>query len=856
MRTADGAGPVNARDGAGLPIAAALPALRQALRTRTSAIVQAPPGAGKSTVVPLALLDEPWLAGRRILVLEPRRLAARAVAQWMAHLRGEPVGATVGYRMRLETRVGPGTRIEVLTEGVLTRMLQDDPALEAAGAVIFDEFHERNLHADLGLALCLDVQQALRPDLRLVLMSATLDAGGLAALLDRAPVIRAPGLSHPVEVRHARRAPGADVVPALARTVREALAAEPGDVLVFLPGAGEIRRTARLLAAPALPAQTQVLALYGDLDPAQQDRAIAPAAPGQRKIVLATSIAETSLTIEGVRVVVDAGLARRTRFDPRSGMSRLVTTRVSRAEAEQRRGRAGRLAPGVCYRLWTAERHAALAEQPPAEIDSADLAPLALELAAWGVSDAAALRWPSPPPPGALAQARALLHLLGALDEQAHITTRGRTMARLGLHPRLGHMLLEAHALGHGAAACALAALLGERDLLRLPAHERCSDLRLPLELVCARDAAALPPGQISRGALQRARRQAAAGSRRLRAVCGPEPAAAAACAGDDLPGVLLAHAYPDRLARRRAGAGARFVLSGGRGAELQPADPLARADWLVAAELDAGGRDARILRAAPLSAAALKQYHGARIETRDVFGWDPATAAVAARRERHIGGLVLDEQPLPRPDPAALAAALIEGVRALGAQVLPWDRTTRQWQARVQFLRRLDPGQWPDAGDAALLAGADAWLAPRLAGMSRRDDLRRLNLRAALAALLDARQQRLLEELAPAHLVVPSGSRIALDYAAGELPVLAVRLQELFGLRETPRIAAGRVAVQVQILSPAQRPVQVTQDLAGFWAGSYAEVRKALRGRYPKHAWPEDPTTAVAGRGPKRRRD
>ncbi len=826
-----------------LPVYTVLPRLLAALAERRTAVLQAPPGAGKSTGVPLALLAADWLAGQRLLMLEPRRLAARAVAERMAALLGERPGETVGYRMRLDTRVGPRTRIEVVTEGILTRQLQHDPELAGTGLVVFDEFHERNLQADLGLSLLLDVRAHLRPELRLLMMSATLDAQPLAALLGGAPVVTAEGLSHPVETTYLSRPAGPDLIAAVCAACERALATQAGDVLVFLPGAGEIRRAAAALAEAARRARARITPLYGDLPPAEQNRALAPAPAGERKLVLATNIAETSLTIEGVRVVVDAGLERRPHFDPRSGLSRLETVQISQASADQRRGRAGRLGPGACYRLWTEAQHRQLRPRTPPEIEAADLAPLALELACWGASGPEALAWLDPPPPGAWAQARELLTWLGALDADGRVTAHGRDMAELGAHPRLAHLLLEGRRLGSGATACALAALLSERDVLAGTPELRDADLRSRLELLASRSSQGAAG---TRGGLGRVRRALELFARRLQVSADAaelEPAAA---------GRLLALAYPDRIARARAGGRGRYLLSGGRGAYFAEPQALAGAELLVVAELDAGQREARIHLAAPLSAGELEAALGDLIRATDSVAWDARAGAVVSQRQTRLGALVLSDAPLPAPDPGAVASALLDGIRSLGLECLPWDRETRQWQARVALVRRVEPEAaepWPDLSDAALLATLDRWLSPWLGGCSRREHLARLDLRAALRQALSWAQQQRLAELAPTHLEVPSGSRIALDYLAGEVPVLAVRLQEVFGLIETPRIAGGRVPVLLQLLSPARRPVQTTRDLRSFWERTYAEVRRELKGRYPKHYWPEDPYQAVPTR-------
>ena len=824
-----------------LPIDAALPALRAALRSRPAAVLQAPPGAGKSTVVPLALLDEPWLRGR-IVMLEPRRLAARAVARRMAATLREPVGQTVGYRMRLDTRVSEATRIEVVTEGVLARMLESDPALEGVSLVIFDEFHERSLDADLGLALVLDARDALALDLKLLVMSATLETEPVLRLLGDAALVTAEGRVFPVETRYVGKGPpalpGAAEPPErlVAATVRRALGETDGDVLVFLPGAREIRRVQSLLEAAPLDGDVRVLPLYGDLDAAAQDAAIAPSPPGARKVVLATNIAETSLTIEGVRAVVDSGLERRSVFDPPSGMSRLETRRISRAAAEQRRGRAGRTASGVCYRCWSEGAERGLAASTPPEIASADLAPLALSLALWGARDAAALRWLDPPPKAMLASARDLLRRLGAIDPSGAITAHGREMAALPVHPRLAHMLLRGRELGCAALAADLAALLSERDILR-GTDARDADVRTRLTLL--RSAS---PGN----ALRRARRLAADLRRRL-------GSGERAVSGDASAGLLLAFAYPDRVGRRRPGGDGRYALANGRGAVFAAPDALAREELIVAVEVDDRERDARILLAAPLDRAELERHFAAELERSDTVDWDPREQAVIARRVVRLGDLVVDEAPLqPVPEDAA-AAAMLAGVRALGVAALPWTDEARSFRARVEFLRSLDlpaVASWPAMDDASLAATVERWLAPWLAGMTRREHLARIPLADALRSMLSWEDRRLLDELAPSRLEVPSGSQIRIDYEDENAPVVAVRLQEVFGLTETPRIAGGRMPVTLKLLSPAQRPVQVTRDLASFWRSGYAEVRKDLRGRYPKHYWPENPLEAEAIRG------
>ncbi|MFZ5625044.1 MAG: ATP-dependent helicase HrpB [Gemmatimonadota bacterium] len=835
-----------------LPIDEALPRLGAALGGAGAAVLEAPPGAGKTTRVPLALLDAEWLGGRTIVMLEPRRLAARAAAHYMARLLDEPVGRTVGYRVRLDTRVSAATRIEVVTEGVLTRMLQEDPALEPAGLVIFDEFHERSLHADLGLALTLVTRSVLRPDLRILVMSATLDGAAVAPLLGDAPTITSEGRAWPVDTRY--RPPRRDqrVEDAVASAVLDALAEEEGDVLVFLPGAGEIARVKERLDAhignsPLAPSTVRLYPLHGTMSAADQDAAIAPSPPGQRKVVLATSIAETSLTIDGIRVVIDSGLMRVPRFSPRTGMTRLETVRVTRDAADQRRGRAGRTGPGICYRLWAAHDDAGLVPRRTPEIFDADLAPLALDLAAAGVPDPSALRWLTPPPAAAFAQARELLRELGAIDPRGRITAHGRRMAALPLHPRLAHMLLRADELGAIADAADLAALLTERDIARGLAGPPDPDIAIRLEALQGRGPRSGPGWEIDRTGLERARREAVA----FRAAVRGGGATARAPDGVS-PGLLLALAYPDRIAQRRPGQPGRFLLRNGRGASLSPAAPLAQAGYLVAAALDDAGSESRIQLAAALEPAELEAHFGGDFEREDVIAWDGAAQAVAARRRVRLGALVLRDAPLADPEPEAVTRALLGAIRS-GELSLPWSDAARRIRERLAFLHRLDP-DWPDVSDEALMASLDAWLAPSLTGLRRKADVERLDLGGLLLQRLTWQQRAALDELAPDRITVPSGSRIAIDYTDPEAPVLPVRLQEVFGWMETPRIGGGKVPLTLHLLSPAYRPVQVTRDLAGFWRGTYFEVRKDLRGRYPKHHWPEDPSNAEAVRGVKRK--
>lgn len=848
-----------------LPVTEALPRLQQALASRANAVLQAPPGAGKSTLVPLALLNAAWLGAGKIVMLEPRRLAARAVASRMAQLLNEPVGRTVGYRTRLDTKVGAATRIEVVTEGILTRWLQRDAALEGVALLIFDEFHERSLHADLGLALSLDAQATLREDLRILVMSATLDGEAVAKLLGDAPIVTSTGQSFPVATRYRERLPGRsiwgagrgpeeDIARVTAGVVLRAIEEQHGDVLVFLPGQGEIRRVQRLIEETQLPRGTRVLPLYGELPIEQQDAAIRAGSGDERKIVLATNIAETSLTIEGVRIVVDSGLARRSRFDPATGMSRLEVVRVSRASADQRRGRAGRLEPGVCYRLWSESEQAGLIAHTPAEIVEADLAPLALELAAWGISDPAVLRWLDPPPTASFAQARDLLLALEALDDKGRITAHGRSLARIGAHPRLSHMIVRGNEFGLARPALQIAALLGERDLLRTEYSNRSTanrdvDLRLRLD---ALRGGRMPAGMtLDAGARQRVLRSIDVLERQME-IAGTTDATYS----ENDAGRLLAFAYPDRIAQSR-GDGGRYLLSGGRGARLADVSGIAQAEFLVIADLDAGEREAIIRLAAPVDRKSLESEFAAHIVTRERIEWDSREQAVVAQRERWLGAIKLEARRLDSPDSSQLAAALMTGIRELGLQSLPWDKESRALQARMNFARAVDTRNskpWPAVSDADLLAGLEEWLAPWLNGMTRRDHWSRLDLHAALLGLLDWDQQQRLNELAPTHLAVPSGSRIPIDYSV-DTPTVSVRLQEVFGLHQTPTVGGGRIALTLQLLSPAHRPVQVTKDLVSFWARGYAEVKKELKGRYPKHYWPDDPLTAEATARAKPRR-
>jgi ATP-dependent helicase HrpB len=824
-----------------LPINEALPALAQALASRRGVLLEAPPGAGKSTVVPLFLSASPWLEGQKILMLEPRRIAARAVAGRMAHLLGESVGRSVGFRTRLETRVSRETRIEVVTEGILTRMLQEDSGLAGIGCVIFDEFHERSLNADLGLALCIESQQNLREDLRLVVMSATLDLQPIAKLLGDAPIVAARGRSFDVATHYVARRPEFRVEQLMAQVVRTALREHDGDILCFLPGAAEIRRVQRALEDTGLDRHVRVLPLYGELEGAAQDAALSPAPAGQRKIVLATSIAETSLTIEGVRVVVDSGLRRYAEFDPATGMSRLVTTKVSQAAADQRRGRAGRLSAGYCYRLWSQGTQGSLAPQTAPEILHADLAPLALELSCWGAVDAASLSWLDPPPAAPLAQARDLLRQLEAIDSAARITPHGRTLAKLGLHPRLAHMLVKAREHGAPRLACDLAAILSERDILRAGVGARDVDLRLRVAVLRG-DVRDLPPGiTVDNRAMTQAARSSGHWQRDFTRA-GPDSADP-----HEWTGILSAWAYPDRIARAR-GDGGRYLLANGRGARFGEPQALAKAEFIVAAELDGADREARIFLAAPVTHADLERYFSAQIFDHAEIVWDDREQAIRARRERRLGAVLLDSAEIRNPDSQALQAAALTGLGQLGIAGLPWTPELRQWQARVMLMRHYavaSPEPWPDVSDTALAATLEDWAPPWISGFTRREHFARLDLRNALQSRLTYAQGVIVEREAPTHFTVPSGSAVPIDYLDGEIPTLSVRLQEMFGLNQTPSVAAGRLPLLLKLLSPARRPVQITRDLVSFWNRGYHDVKKDLKGRYPKHYWPEDPYTA-----------
>lgn len=816
-----------------LPIAAVLPELCAALAKNAAVVLQAPPGAGKTTRVPLALLDAPWLAGRSIVMLEPRRLAATNAARFMAGLLGEAVGATVGYAIRYERKVSRATRIEVVTEGILTRRLQADPELSGVGLVIFDEFHERNLNSDLALALCRDAQLGLRDDLKLLVMSATLDADPVARLLDDCPLISSAGRSFPVDVRYLPHDPVGRLEQTVPPVVRRALAETTGDLLVFLPGLFEIRRCAEALADVA--DHVDVRPLYGDLPFAEQERAILPGA--RRKLVLATNIAETSLTIDGVAVVIDAGYERRPRFDAARGMTRLESVRISRASADQRAGRSGRLGPGVCYRLWSEGTQGALLPFSPPEIRSADLASLALELARWGVADAEALAWLDPPPAGHLAGARKLLQLLGALDGQGRMTPLGEQMAGFPVHPRLARLLVAAQMEGNPGLGADLVALLGERDqpVQSLSAQASDSDLLDRLE-------------RLRRHGVDATARAARYWREKLGVTGG-------AGAADSLRvGRLLALAYPDRIGREREPGSGRYLFSGGHGGKLSPRSAVKKGEWLVAVEVvGKPGGEGEIQLASILAKEMLEALFGAALKWQREVDWDEREGRVSAREVRRLGALILQERPVKATAEDSVPA-LLAVIRRRGLDLFDWSAAARQLRARGQLVAAHRPG-WPDLADEALLATLERWLTPYLAGVTSLGALRRVDLLAPLQGLLGWQRQQELARLVPERLEVPSGSSIRLDYAAEEGPVLACKLQELFGLAETPRVAGGLVPVLIHLLSPAWRPLAVTRDLRSFWDHVYPEVKKEMKGRYPKHPWPDDPWNAVATRHSKGRR-
>ncbi len=824
-------------DSSPLPIDAVLPELTATLRAHNTAVLVAPPGAGKTTRVPLVLADEAWARGKRILVLEPRRIAARAAAERMARTLGQRLGGKVGLRVRFGSNVSRETAVEIITEGIFTRMILDDPALDGVAAVLFDEFHERSLDADLGLALARDAQQGLREDLKLLVMSATIDGARVAALLGGAPVIESEGRAFPVETRYAGR-DERPIEPQMAEAITRAMRAEPGSVLAFLPGVAEIRRTQSQLEGRT-DAATDVVALYGAMAGDEQDRAITPAPSGRRKIVLATALAETSITIEGVRIVVDSGLSRVPRYEPDVGVTRLETVRVSRAAADQRRGRAGRIAPGVCYRLWDEPQTAALEPYAKPEILAADLSSFALDLAAWGATPDQ-LAFLDPPPRAAMNEATALLRELGALDADGRITAEGKLLRRLPLPPRLARMVVDAAAEGEAERAAEIAALIGERGLGGddLDLRERLNTLH--------RDRS--PRGRDARAMAKRWAEIAA--HSRGRATPGPSSREG----GASSVGSLLALACPERIAKNRGGGNGSFLLVNGRGANLDIASPLAREPFLAVAELTGTAAQGRILLAAPILSEEIETRFADRIAARDEVTFDPASASLRGRRSRRFGSIALSEQPFAVASDAATAQKLAAGVAKLGIARLPWTKALRQWRDRVMFLRANEGAEWPDLSDAALSARAAEWLAPAFLDKTALADLGEDELDGALRGLLPWALRRRLDAEAPTHFAAPTGSQVPIDYEAEGGPKISIRVQELFGLNRHPSIAGGKAPLLIELLSPAHRPVQMTRDLPGFWRGSYAAVRAEMRGRYPRHPWPDDPATAPPTRRAKPR--
>jgi ATP-dependent helicase HrpB len=817
-----------------LPIDAVLDQLARTLASHNAAVLVAPPGAGKTTRVPLALLDAPWLKNKKIIVLEPRRIAARASAERMAHTIGERVGETVGYRVRFSSKVSRATRIEVVTEGIFSRRILDDPELTGVAAVLFDEFHERSLDADLGLALARDAQVGLREDMRILVMSATLDGARVAKLLGDAPVISSEGRAFPVETRYLGRKADAPLERQMADAIGTALRADPGSVLAFLPGAAEIRRTQNFLGERVHDASIEIVPLFGALDAAVQDRAIAPAPKGHRKVVLATSIAETSLTIEGVRIVVDSGVARVPRYEPDIGLTRLETVRASRAAVDQRRGRAGRTEPGVCYRLWDEPQTASLAAYTQPEILSADLSSLVLDLAQWGVSDPSGLAFLDQPPAPALKEARSLLRELGALDGDGRITAEGESLRELALPPRLARMIVDSHRLGAGEEAAEIAAVLTERGL-----GGDGVDLDARLDQF-RRDRS--PRASSARSLAQRWASQVAASE---------DANAAAPSSSFPSTGVILAFAFPDRVARNRGNGG--FVLANGRGAAVDQASALARAPYIAVAELTGTAANGRILLAAPIAQADIEVRFADHIENTDEISFDRGAMALRARRKRTLHAITLSEAPMALSPSAETARVLADGLIASGLDKLPWSKPLKQWRDRVMFLRKAEgdtsQNPWPDLSDDALVVQREAWLVPALYDKTSLKEFSAGDLSDALMTLLPWELRARLEREAPTHFEAPTGTALAIDYEAEQGPTIAVRLQELFGLGIHPSIAKGAVPLVLELLSPAHRPVQVTRDLPGFWRGSYAAVRSDLRGRYPRHPWPEDPASAMPTR-------
>ncbi len=856
-----------------LPVEKILPQLKTSLAKANSVILKAPPGAGKTTVVPLALLNELWLAGKKIIVLEPRRLAARSAAYRMADNLGEPVGKTVGYRTRTDSRISRDTRIEVVTEGIFTRQILGDSELKNVALVIFDEFHERSIHTDLGLALALDVQTVLRDDLKILIMSATLDPEKISVLFDKPELVSCEGRMFEVSTEYITKSSRERLEDLVTRGVKKALECEKGSILCFLPGVGEIRRIEeRIRASLNISGDTAICPLYGDLGKDEQDAAIQPAPDGKRKIVLATSIAESSITIDGVSVIIDSGLSRKSIFDSRTGMSHLETVRVSRASADQRRGRAGRTGAGVCYRLWGENENSLMPEYDIPEILESDLANLALILAEWGVADTSALKWLDAPPSAKFAQSVELLTELGAVDGKGKITAHGRKMLAAGTHPRLANMIIRSSEIGQGSLACDIAAILEERDLIKFSSRNRDSDLRLRLDLLrsgratLAESAALRPDGSsfagtaadksASRPYLEKiddsVRWRVKNFSEEFRKRLGIEYREC----DSEMAGVVLGFAYPDRISKRREGVEPIYLLSCGRAAKFANLEPLSKEEFLTVAELDDKEKDAKILLAAPITRNDLERYFGDNIKMVEAVEWNDRAGAVDAVGRRVFFSIILEEYPLKNPDRRKIAGAVLNGIRTRGLSCLPWNDETENLRKRIVFASGIDKkNDWPDLSDDAFLENMEGWISPFLGGVRRTEDFKKINLHDALSGLLDWKHKELLDKLAPSHLKVASGSMVRLNYRDGDVPFLAVRVQELFGTKIHPCVGGGKIPVLVKILSPSMRPVQTTSDLPGFWSTSYQLVKKDLKGRYPKHFWPENPMEVSATRGLKPRK-
>lgn len=809
-----------------LPIDSVLHQLKNVLITHANAVLIAPPGAGKTTRVPLALLDEAWLSGRRILMLEPRRMAARNSAHYMSAVLNERIGATVGYRVRLDSRVSKQTRVEVITEGILTRMLQDDPSLEGVGLVIFDEFHERSLHADLGLALCLQAQSIFREDLKILVMSATLDAQIVAVMMNNAPIVESEGRIYPVETNYLSKPTDEALDLTVCRTIQQALDHHSGDILVFLPGISEIRRVGSNLSGMNLGEHVRITMLHSSLTQNEQDIATSPSIQGVRKIVLSSSIAETSITVEGVHIVIDCGLMRVSRFSPRIGLSRLITVPVSQASADQRRGRAGRTGPGVCYRLWTEQEGRQLPLYNVPEIKEADLTPLALELAAWGIMEPNELSWLDPPPEAAYSYAKKLLVQLGALNALGSITEHGKRMNELASHPRLAHMLIKSLDLGLESLACELAVILSISDqFIRRPTQ---TDIDITNRIRMIHNDSSL---------MGRIRMELPYWERVMNIKLNKVSQDLSDC------GILLAFAYPDRIAQRRPTGG--FLLCNGRGASIHNQQQLSNEFYLVAVELDDHGTESRIYGAVTIELSTLELHMSEHIVDTTTISWDRAIQGVREVKQVRLGSLVLKTHSHSDIHPEDCLLPLLVGIATEGLQILPWSKGSRQLQQRVDFIRQHDQS-WPDLSDQALQSNLEHWLGPHLFGMKNRGDLQRIHLQQILESMLSWNQRQQLDQYFPTHIIVPSGSRVPIDYKDLEAPSIAVRLQEVFGLKETPRIAQGKIPLTLHLLSPAQRPVQITRDLESFWESTYYDIKKDLKGRYPKHYWPDDPLVAM----------